>query len=157
MTTQIGKTLTVYCFSCRGRRNVAGLKRGLIEIVRYAKMRPVIDKPLAWGYPLDGKGGYGETIFLPFGEGEIMLSKWKKMILRFLIKRFKWAFLLFQPFTDSFAVLDTYPDNKKDDGRPDPKIALVFATCLPIEDEYGLRLKVAKNFGTITKFAKVDL
>jgi hypothetical protein len=128
----------------------------MTEVVRFANMTPVCE-PLSWGYPLDGKGGVGETVLLPFGEGQVQISWWKRKLLRWLMGHFSWAFLLFQPFTESFMIIDTYPDLKDEEGRPSPKIAIVLATCVPVKDEKGLKLMIHRNFGTILKWSVVEL
>ncbi|MBW1953841.1 MAG: hypothetical protein JRI66_12310 [Deltaproteobacteria bacterium] len=151
----LGQRLTVYGFACNGAFSREYLERSLTEIVRTCRFRPV-GEPLSWGYPLDGRGGVGETIFLPFGEGQLKLGWLKKLLLRFLMRRFRWTFLLFQPFTESFAVIDSYPDLKDEQGKPTPKVVIVLASCLPI-DEKMLRIKVRRRFGSIIGQGRMEL
>lgn len=143
----LGQRLTVYGYSCQGRHSRAGLKRYLTHIVKYCGLTPV-GKPVIWGYPVDGKGGYGETVFLPFGEGQVKLNWFKRWALRMLMTRFKWAFMLFQPFVESFAVLDTYPELNK--------IVFVMGSCIPIDHEV-LTSMVRRFFGKITAEGKIGL
>jgi hypothetical protein len=141
-----GKLIQVYGWSCRGVMPRESLAYRIKAFVSLAGLTPVAE-PVVWGYPLDGKGGFGETVYLPFGEGPIVLSWWKKKLLRLLIRWFRWAFLLFQPFTESFMAIDTYPQRQK--------IAVVLVTCMELKTNPG-RL-VNRFFGSIEKAGYFEL
>jgi len=151
----LGQKLTVYGYACRGAYSRTYLERSLAEIVRGCRLTPV-GEPLSWGYPLDGRGGVGETVFLPFGEGQLKLGLVKRFLLRFLMRRFRWTFLLFQPFTESFAVVDSYPDLKDENGNPAPKVMFILASCVPL-NEKSLTAKVKRRFGPIINRDQMEL
>ena len=140
----LGIVLRVYGFRVRGSYPRDYLVDCLVEIVRACGLNPV-GEPLAWGYPLNGKGGVGETIFLPFAEGQARLGFIQKVLLRLMVRHFRWAFLLFQPFTESFAVIDTYPERLGRSG-PDPAIIILLGSCVPI-DTAALRGVIGRRFG----------
>lgn len=103
---------------------------------------------MVWGYPIANKGGYGETVFLPFGEGQVEMGWFRRRILKMLMTRFRWAFMLFQPFTESFCVVDTYPEINK--------VVFVMASCVHI-DAKVLASMVNRFFGKITHQEKMEL
>ena len=146
MSNLLGESLRVYGWSCRGAIPAEGLKLRIQALVHYCGMTPV-NEPMVWAYPLNGKGGVGETLFLPFGEEDKVLSRWDRWLLKFLVRRFRWAFIAFQPFTESFVVIDTYPEHDK--------ISIVLATCLKPPDD--LSLMVGKLFGRIFRAGKFTL
>jgi len=146
--TVLGERLRVYGWSGRGVLPLDSLKKRQVQLVQVCGMTPLFKEngepdQLAWGYPIEeGKGGYGETIMLPFseaGESPKVLNWWERRLLKFLMRRVRWAFLLFQPFVESFIAIDTYPEWNK--------ISILLVTCLKPPD--NLTRVVVRLFGPI--------
>jgi hypothetical protein len=148
----LGERLRVMGWACRGSHPLESLKMRHQALVHYCSMTPV-QEPLVWGYPLDGKGGVGETVFLPFGEGA-PLGWFKRKLLKFLVQRFRWAFMIFQPFVESYCVIDTYPEYS-DGTLPRGKITIILATCIKPPD--SVSFEVNRLFGPVFKSGKFEL
>ena len=144
MGKNLGDCLRVFGWCCRGRHSQTSLKIRLQALIHYCGMTPLLDETgevicPAWEYPVGGKGGVGETVMLPFADPRTKLSWWRRVLMRLGTLGLEGAPLLVQPFTESFAALDTYPELDR--------VYVVLATCLEPPDD--LDDKVALLFGPL--------
>lgn len=115
MTEVLGRNLYVWGWTLQGSLPPEELIKVLQELVRQIGMNPAGLEPAIYQYPLaDGRGGVGNTIFLPFGDnGGLRVGWWAKLrwqLAAWLLGRQKFAATVLQPLTESFVVADDYPE-----------------------------------------------
>ena len=109
-------------------------------------------KPTIHQYPLNGKGGVGHTVYLPFAEDDCRIGWWRRIrirLARLILWRQPFASLIFQPLTESFIVSDDYPEL----GRT----YVILASCLRPYNLQTVTRYLARQVGTVMHVGRMEL
>lgn len=149
----LGERLQVAAWALRGTLP----PEKLTEVLKGAVLRMGMDtggmEPTVYQYPLpDGKGGVGHTVYVPLGDpdgGRPGLVKRISLALAgWLLRRQRFASMVFQPLVESFIVADTYPELGK--------IYVLAASCKAFRPQTITRY-LSRKIGPVTNLTVFEL
>ena len=152
MTEVLGKKLYVVGWALAGNLPPEEMARVLEGSVLRLGMSTNGMQPTVHQYPLNGKGGVGHTIYLPFAESGYRLGWGRRLrfwLARFILGQQPFASLVFQPLTESFIVADGYPEL----GRT----YVLAVSCLPLRQAQTVARYLARRVGPILTTGQMEL
>jgi hypothetical protein len=152
MTEVLGKSLHVAGWALAGTLPPEEMAKVLEGSVLRLGMNTNGMRPTVHQYPLNGKGGVGYTLHIPFGEatsGYSFLTRLRLWLARKILSRQRFASLVFQPLTESFIVADGYPELNR--------TYILAASCLPLRQEQTVSRYLARRVGPILTAGRMEL
>jgi hypothetical protein len=152
MTEVLGKNLHVAAWALVGTLPPDRMEEVLQGAVIRLGMNTNGMRAVVHQYPLNGKGGVGYTLHIPFGEtssGYSFLTRLRLWLARKILGRQRFASLVFQPLTESFIVADSYPELNR--------TYVLAASCLPLTYEQVVSRYLASRVGAILTSGRLEL
>ena len=152
MTEVLGKNLHVAAWALAGTLPPDRMEEVLQGAVVRLGMNTNGMRAVVHQYPLNGKGGVGYTLHIPFGEttsGYSFLTRLRLWLARKILGWQRFASLVFQPLTESFIVADGYPELNR--------TYILVASCLPLTYEQAVARYLARWVGPILTAGRMEL